>query len=142
MQPLRDLVVIEITKEEENIDIKSPADILRIPIILSEYDLDDSSILNLRLSKCGLSVSDLNIILTSNSPESIKSVVMSGKGFTFLPKITVKKELRKNLLKEIPIDDIDMSFKYYFAQRNDYVLQTHEEIFKSFITSKKRCFCY
>ena len=65
---------------------------------------------------------------------------MSGKGFAFLPKITVKKELRKNLLKEIPIDDIDMSFKYYFAQRNDYVLQMHEQIFKSFITSKKRCF--
>lgn len=137
---LSDKIVL-ITKEE-NIDIKSAADILRIPIILSEYDLDDSSILNLKLSKCGLSVSDLNIILTSNSPESIKSVVMSGKGFAFLPKITVKKELRKNLLKEIPIDDIDMSFKYYFAQRNDYVLQMHEQIFNSFITSKKRCFCY
>jgi len=138
---LSDKIVL-ITKEEENIDIKNTADILRIPIILNEYDLDDSSMLNLRLSKCGLSVSDLNIILTSNSPESIKSVVMSGKGFAFLPKITVKKELRKNLLKEIPIDDIDMSFKYYFAQRNDYVLQMHEQIFKSFITSKKRCFCY
>lgn len=133
---------IALITSEEDVNKIDAASIVEIPIILSEYDLDDSSILNLKLSKCGLSVSDLNVVLTSNSPESIKSIVMSGKGFAFLPKITVKKELRKNLLREIPIDNVDMSFKYYFAQRSSYNLEKHEQIFKSFITSKKRCFCY
>ncbi len=133
---------IALITSEEDVNKIDAASIVEIPIILSEYDLDESSILNLKLSKCGLSVSDLNIVLTSNSPESIKSIVMSGKGFSFLPKITVKKELRKNLLREIPIDNVDMSFKYYFAQRSSYNLEKHEQIFKSFITSKKRCFCY
>ncbi len=133
---------IALITSEEDVNKIDAASIVEIPIILSEYDLDDSSILNLKLSKCGLSVSDLNVVLTSNSPESIKSIVMSGKGFAFLPKITVKKELRKNLLREIPIDNVGMSFKYYFAQRSSYILEKHEQIFKSFITSKKRCFCY
>ncbi|HFL3828610.1 TPA: LysR substrate-binding domain-containing protein [Clostridioides difficile] len=125
--------------EKNNISID---EIMDIPLILREEDSNDRTILSNILKNHFIDIDDLNIILSVNSPESIKSSVSSGRGFAFLPEIVVKRELRRGILKKINIKDFDANFSYYLAYRNNYKFTGYEEIFRKFITSKKRCFCY
>ena len=126
-------------EEYEEINIEK---ILTIPLILREEDSNNRAILSDILLKHGLNIEDLNIVLSSNSPESIKSTVASGRGFAFLPEVVIKQELRRGILQKIDIKDFNAKFNYYLAYRNNYKFKGYEETFKNFITSKKRCFCY
>ena len=126
-------------EEYEEMNIEK---ILNIPLILREEDSNNRAILSDILLKHGLNIEDLNIILSSNSPESIKSTVASGRGFAFLPEVVIKQELRRGILQKINIKDFNAKFNYYLAYRNNYKFKGYEETFKNFITSKKRCFCY
>lgn len=126
-------------EEYEEINIEK---ILNIPLILREEDSNNRAILSDILLKHGLNIEDLNIVLSSNSPESIKSTVASGRGFAFLPEVVIKQELRRGILQKIDIKDFNAKFNYYLAYRNNYKFKGYEETFKNFITSKKRCFCY
>ncbi|MCF6460956.1 LysR family transcriptional regulator [Clostridium sp. Cult3] len=117
-------------------------EVLNIPLILREEDSNNRAVLANILLKHGINIDDLNIVLSSNSPESIKSTVASGRGFAFLPEVVIKQELRRGILKQIEIKDFDANFSYYFAYRNNYEFKGYEKTFKNFITSKKRCFCY
>ena len=125
--------------ESESITIE---ELFELPLILREEDSTNRILLNNILAKYMVNMEDLNIVLSSNSPESIKSAVSSGRGFAFLPNIVVKRDLRRGNLKYIKIKDFDSGFNYNLAYRKDYKFSEHEEIFKKFITSKKRCFCY
>lgn len=133
------LLVSGPNEEYDEIDID---EILNIPLILREEDSNNRAVLANILLKHGISIEDLNVALSSNSPESIKSTVASGRGFAFLPEVVIKKELRRGILKKINIKDFNAKFNYYLAYRNNYKFKGYEETFKKFITSKKRCFCY
>lgn len=117
-------------------------EITNIPLIVREDGSYNKVVLSKYFLEHSIHTDNLNIALSSNSPESIKSSVASGRGFAFLPKIVVKQELRRGILKEIAIDNFKAKFNYYIAYRKDYKLTKYEETFKKFITSKKRCFCY
>ncbi len=117
-------------------------ELTKLPLILREEDSTNRILLNNILAKHLVDMDSLNIVLSSNSPESIKSAVSSGRGFAFLPNVVVKRDIRRGNLKSIKIEDFDSDFNYNLAYRKDYNFSEHEEIFKKFITSKKRCFCY
>lgn len=117
-------------------------DLMKLPLILREEDSTSRLLLKDLLAKHSIDIMDLNILLSSNSPESIKSSVSFGRGFAFLPEIAVKPDLRRGDLKKISIKDFDSSFNYHLAYRSNYEFTSCEETFKKFITSSKRCFCY
>lgn len=117
-------------------------DMMDIPLILREENSTNRFLLSNILAKHLIDIDNLNIVLSFNSPESIKSAVSSGKGFAFLPNIVVKQDLRRGNLKKINIKDFDSKFSYYLAYRKNYEFTGYEKIFKKFITSSKRCFCY
>ena len=117
-------------------------DMMDIPLILREEDSTNRRLLANILSKHLINIYNLNTALSFNSPESIKSAVSSGRGFAFLPNIVVKQDLRRGNLKKIYIKDFDSNFNYYLAYRKDYEFISYEKIFKDFIISSKRCFCY
>ena len=83
----------------------------------------------------------LNIIYDLNSPEAIKSSIAAGKGFSFLPKLTVAPELKKQTLQAIEVKDLHISFSYFIASRKNYVFTDYEQKFVDFIISNKRGFC-
>ncbi len=112
-----------------------------IPLILQSQDSSLNKILISSLSNYKLSSQDLNIILTMNSSESIKSTLSSGPGFAFLPEVTVRKELKSKTLKKISLPALDTSFNYYFAYREDHIFTSYEERFKKYLLSKNRFFC-
>ncbi|NLJ99227.1 MAG: LysR family transcriptional regulator [Tissierellia bacterium] len=125
--------------ELDNINLD---DLTDIPLILREEGSTNRLLLTNILSKHGINMDSLNTILSFNSPESIKSAVSSGRGFAFLPNVAVKQDLRRGHLKKINIKDLDSNFNYYLAYRKNYQFTNYEKIFKRFITSRKRCFCY
>ena len=117
-------------------------DLKNIPLIIQDEDSSIRKILSKSLKEHNISTDDLNTSLTINSSQSIKSAITSGHGFAFLPAIVVRQELRSNTIKKINVQDLDTKFNYYFAHRENHNFTKHEERFKKFVLSKKRCFCY
>ncbi|NMA86259.1 MAG: LysR family transcriptional regulator [Tissierellia bacterium] len=127
---------------DSEIDNITLDELMSLPLILREEDSTSRLLLDDILSKHLISMDDLNILLSSNSPESIKSSVSFGRGYAFLPEIVVKKDLRRGDLKKINIKNFNSDFNYNLAYRKNYEFTDYEKTFKKFITSSKRCFCY
>lgn len=113
----------------------------KIPLILREEDSGTRYVIEQALKEKDININNLNIIYDLNSPEAIKSSITTGKGFSFLPKLTVVPELKKQTLQIIEVKDFDVSFSYYIASRKNYILTNYEQMFVDFIISNKRGFC-
>ncbi|MBV1820192.1 LysR family transcriptional regulator [Clostridium cochlearium] len=112
-----------------------------LPLILREEGSGTREIILNSLEEKNIDLRDLNVIYNLNSPEAIKSSISSDKGFSFLPKLIINKELKKNYLKQIDIDELKIDFKYYLIYRKNYRLTSYEKRFVDFIISSKRGFC-
>jgi DNA-binding transcriptional LysR family regulator len=113
----------------------------QIPLILRENDSGTRYVIEKSLKEKGIDIEDLNVIYDLNSPEAIKSSVLAGKGFSFLPQLVVNQELKKQSLQTIEIEDLKISFAYYIASRKNYNFTEYEQMFVDFIISNKRGFC-
>lgn len=112
-------------------------DLKKIPLIMQNDESSLSKILYKSLDKHNISADDLNIVLTMNSSQSVKSAIASGHGFAFLPSITIDQELKSSTIKKIMVKDLDTKFNYYFAYRKNYIFTPFEEKFKDFLLSRK-----
>ena len=134
------LILVGSNKSElKNITID---ELTTLPIILREDGSGTLSILKKSLGEKNISTNNLNVLLSLNSSEAIKSSVISGRGFAFMPELSITHELRTGSLKKINIKDFNTDFNYNIVVRKNYCLSDAEEKFLSFLTSKKRCFCY
>ncbi|MCC5910738.1 MAG: hypothetical protein JJT76_09910 [Clostridiaceae bacterium] len=84
---------------------------------------------------------DLNIIYELNSMEAIKSSVIAGKGISFIPELSIKRELKDGVLKKIDIEGVEVVSDFHIAYRKDHKPLPHEVEFIKFIKSSKRGFC-
>lgn len=112
-----------------------------IPLILRENSSGTRHIVKDALKEKDISVEDLNVIYDLNSPESIKSSILAGKGFSFLPKLAIEQEIKNQRIKAVSIDNLNISFDYYVAYRKNYDFTEYEQMFVDFILSNKRGFC-
>lgn len=133
--------LILVGNNEENIEQVTIEDLKKLPLILREESSNARFLVKSAFHERGVLLEDLNVIYSLNSPEAIKSSILSGKGVAFLPKIIVKNELKKGLLKHIKMDEIKIEFNYYLSYRKNYVFNKYEQLFVDFITSNKRAFC-
>jgi DNA-binding transcriptional LysR family regulator len=113
----------------------------KLPLILREKTSNARYLVEAALQKKGVSLNELSVIYSLNSPEAIKSSISSGKGFSFLPKLTVKNELKKGALHHIQVNGIKIEFDYHLIFRKNYAFSHHEQMFVDFILSRKRGFC-
>lgn len=116
-------------------------ELLKLPIILREEGSGTRKAIENALKSIDLDISDINCIYQLNSIEAIKSSVISGKGFSFIPEMTIKKELRNGTLTHIKINNFGIKSEFYVAYRKDHTLSPHEHDFISFIKSSQRGFC-
>lgn len=123
-------------KEKITID-----ELKEFPLILREETSNAKYLVEKAFKEKGVLLKDLNIIYFLNSPEAIKSSILSGKGVAFLPRLIVENELKKGCLKHIQVQDIKIQFNYYLVYRKNYIFNTYEQMFVDFITSNKRAFC-
>lgn len=112
-----------------------------IPLILRESESGTRCVIEQALEKKEITINDLNIIYDLNSPEAIKSSIAAGKGYSFLPKLTVAPELKKQTLQTIQVKDLDISFSYFIVSRQSHTFTDYEQKFVDFIISNKRGFC-
>ncbi len=133
--------LILVGNNKYNKDSITLEELKNLPLILREKTSSATYLVKKALSEKGVSVDDLNIVYNLNSPEAIKSSICAGKGFAFLPKLTVKKELKKESIKHINLENIDIKFNYYVIFRKNYVFTKYEKMFVDFIISRKRGFC-
>ncbi|SDL38541.1 DNA-binding transcriptional regulator, LysR family [Clostridium cochlearium] len=134
-----ELVLVGSTYNDKNkISLEELRD---LPLILREEGSGTREIILNSLEEKNIDLKNLNVIYNLNSPEAIKSSISSDKGFSFLPKLIINKELKKNYLKQIDIDELKIDFKYYLIYRKNYRLTSYEKRFVDFIISSKRGFC-
>lgn len=117
-------------------------ELYKLPLITREDGSANKLLVESSLKKNKINIDNLNFVLSLNSPQSIKSSVSFGQGYSFLPAISLNHELRSGELKKIDINDLKLPFQYYIALRKNYKLDYYEQKFVDFLTSKKRCFCY
>ncbi|QAT48894.1 LysR family transcriptional regulator [Caproiciproducens sp. NJN-50] len=113
----------------------------RLPLILREKTSSTGYLLEKALQKESVSLDQLHVIYHLDSPGAIKSSVSAGNGFSFLPKLMIKKELKEGTLEQIEIDRLKIVFNYNMAYRKDSVLSGQEKNFIEFIHSNRRGFC-
>lgn len=125
-----------------NLDHLSLSSLYKIPLILRENGSSTLERVKDLLEANSINFNSLKVLLSLNSPESIKSSIASGRGFSFLPEISISQEIDSKSLKVIPIDNFEIDFKYYIIYRKNYILSDYEKKFIDFLISKKRCFCH
>lgn len=113
----------------------------KLPLIFRESGSGTYETINAAIEKVGLEIEDLNIIYELNSMEAIKNSVLSGKGISFIPELSIKRELRDGNLKEIKVEGLEIFSDFFIAHRVDHILTIHEKEFIKFINSSKRGFC-
>jgi len=90
----------------------------------------------------GYNLEDMKKVSSMDEIESIKSTVVKGFGVSFLPYLTIKKELYTKQLKRIKINDFDISYDVYLIYKNSLLRDVNfRDFVKMFKTSAKRTFC-
>ncbi|MGL4798278.1 MAG: LysR substrate-binding domain-containing protein [Cellulosilyticaceae bacterium] len=115
--------------------------LLTLPLILPAEGSGCRQAISECLSNYGIQLSDLNIVFEANSMEAIKSAISTGKGYSFFPSFSIKKELKHNILRPVSIEDITFVSTYSFCYRKDYKLQPFEVEFIQLLSSSARGFC-
>ncbi|GAA0732025.1 LysR family transcriptional regulator [Clostridium oceanicum] len=113
----------------------------KLPLILREKNSGTRHLIEDFLKNKDLDINDLNIIYDLNSPQAIKSSIISGKGYSLLPKLTIVQELKEKTLKTVSVENFSTFFNYYITYRKNYDLTEYEKMFIDFIISSKRGFC-
>ncbi len=116
-------------------------ELTKLPLIFREQGSGSRNTIEKCLKVHNLKLGDLNIIYELNSMEAIKSSVISGKGISFIPELSIKRELKDGVLKLIEIEDLEIVSEYYIAYRKDHELSPFEKDFINFIKSSRRGFC-
>lgn len=127
---------LPILKDKITID-----EFLKLPLIFRESGSGTKSIVLDALSNLGVTKKDLNIIYELNSMEAIKNSVIAGKGISFIPELSIKRELKDGILKTIEIEGLNPNVDYYLNYSKDHKVGNPELEFEKFIMSNKRGFC-
>lgn len=112
-----------------------------LPLIFREEGSGTRETICQHLLAHNIKLKDLNILYELNSMEAIKSSVISGKSISFIPELTIKRELRDKILREIEIENLNILSNFYIAYRQDHQFTTFESRFVDYIKSSKRGFC-
>ena len=118
-----------------------PEELYRLPFVLPTKSSRTRSLLQQELYPFGIDVNQLQTKLEFDYLESIKSLVVSGKGMAFLPYMAIKKELYTDMLKVIRIEGMDLKWRCSLIHLAKKQLHQTEKEFIRFLTSKERGFC-
>jgi len=117
-------------------------DLINYRFIMLHEKLRDSTELNKCLAIRGYDIKDFNVSLTLDSTESVKSAVLKGYGLTFVPYISVKKELYTKQLKEIKVVDFDMNFDIYLLFKKNHEMNSNVKTFIEYLKKiGEKSFC-
>lgn len=89
------------------------------PIIMLDEKHNSRKQIDDIIKEKGMDLSDYNVLFTLDSNESVKSSVLKGYGVSFLPYISIKKELYTKQLKTINVVDLDVNYEIYIIYKKN-----------------------
>ena len=92
-------------------------DLPTIPLAVRENGSGTLAVVEDELSKKGISLSSLRILIRLGGTEALKNFVLADTCLAFLPKRAILKELAAGELFEVPILDLTLQRTFYFIQR-------------------------
>ncbi|MEA4896395.1 MAG: LysR family transcriptional regulator [Oscillospiraceae bacterium] len=119
----------------------SLAELREMPFIAMVKSSGSRRLLEKALQEKGLGVDKLRLIYSLDSYTAIRSSVLAGDGFSFLPQMIVRRELKEGTLEQISVEQLRIPFSYYVAIRKGYEMTEYERYFVDFIRSSRRGFC-
>lgn len=90
-------------------------DLLSHPFIMLSDKMNVKETLKSKLQQIDCSVDDLKVLYNSDSMESVKESVLNEFGIAFLPYVAIKKDLYRNELKLIYIDDFSIEYEMFLV---------------------------
>lgn len=104
-------------------------DLLSERIIIREVGSGTREILEKNLESRNLGFDDFRHVIEIGVMNAIKSLVVSGYGFSFLYEAAVKKELREGLLKEIKLKDFQVTHDFSFVwNKGSIFAENYQEV--------------
>ncbi|MVM28973.1 LysR family transcriptional regulator [Spirosoma sp. HMF4905] len=92
-------------------------DLPSIPLAVRENGSGTLAVVEDELTKKGISLSSLRILIRLGGTEALKNFVLADTCLAFLPKRAILKELTAGELVEVPIRDLTLQRTFYFIQR-------------------------
>ncbi|MEA3422736.1 MAG: LysR family transcriptional regulator [Bacillota bacterium] len=112
------------------------------PLIMLEDNLRIKRYIRTHLMNIGYKFEELNVLFNMDTAEAVKSALSQGVGMSFLPYISVKKEIYRKQLKIIKIKEISISYPIYLVYKKDYnQSETLADFVNSFKKKGKKSFC-
>ena len=112
-------------------------DLEEMSIILREENANSYLMLKCFLDSIGLSFENLSVLFTCNCTNIIKNSIINENGFSFLPKSSIARELKYNLVKTLAIDSVkdlkSLKFGYSIVKRKQYDLNFYEKKFREIL---------
>lgn len=95
-----------------------------------------------KLKEKGKDYFDLNVVFEVDSISAVKSSVENNFGISFLPYMSVKKELYEKKYKIIEIEDLDMDYDIYLISKKQEILgNSVRNAIKTILSLGKEGFC-
>jgi DNA-binding transcriptional LysR family regulator len=117
-------------------------ELIKYSIIMLADKLEIEGKLDKYLKTIGHSFKELNVMFNLDSIESVKSLVLNGNSISFLPYISIKKELYAKQLKETEIIGLDMTYEVYLInKKGTYKDNGVKEFIEYFKKVGKNSFC-
>ncbi len=134
--------------EDELILIASPALINKstinirqigtLPLILREQGSGTLTELMNALNKKGVSRDDLNIVAEFGNNEAVKQAVIEGLGVSFVSSLSVRNELKCNLVKHLIVNNLSIKRSFYIVKHKNRTLPyLYETVVKTLIEKKQ-----
>jgi DNA-binding transcriptional LysR family regulator len=134
--------------EDELIVVSSPSlvknnkmtlkELIKFPLVLREEGSGTRRETEKILESKGVSLEDINITGIFGSTDAIKQAVKAGLGVSILSRLSVKDELKHNILKEIELTDIQMKRKFYIITHKKRTLPLLHTIFLEHIKTESK----
>jgi DNA-binding transcriptional LysR family regulator len=134
--------------EDELIVVSSPSlvkdkdatlkELIKFPVVLREEGSGTRRETEKILEGKGVSLEDIKIAGIFGSTDTIKQAVKAGLGVSILSRLSVKDELKHNILKEIELTDIQMKRKFYIVTHKKRTLPLLHTIFLEHVKTESK----
>lgn len=112
-------------------------ELCKYSLISREIGSGTRNILETFILENNLMLSDFNRLIEINDFETIKYLLKENIGISFLYEPVVKKEIKENILKEIPISNFNITHEFNFVYLKDSLLEENYLEFYNFIVRHK-----
>jgi len=133
------LVASEDYKIQKEITIQ---DLIKHPLIVLKEETKIEEKLKQNIEELGYKFEELNILFNLDSIEAVKASVLKGYGISFLPYMSIKKELYRKQVKILDFLDFNLDYDVYLVTKNgEHINTSTNEFVRYFKKIGMNSFC-